>query len=121
MTRSGQTLESSMVRALREQLPFVQLAGIRATKVVESPPFDIRFDLESGSNTVRVYAEIKQTISPKQLETIAPWVARLKALEKDAAFAIICPILSPQAQSYCMAAGIDFLDLAGNISINVPG
>jgi hypothetical protein len=121
MTRSGQTLESSMVRALREQLPFVQLSGIRATKVVESPPFDIRFDLESGSNTVRVYAEIKQTISPKQLETIAPWVARLKVLEKDAAFAIICPILSPQAQSYCMDAGIDFLDLAGNISINVPG
>jgi hypothetical protein len=121
MRDSAQSSEAAITRALRDQIPFAQLPGIRATNVVESRPFDIRFDLESGPNKVRVYAEIKQSISPKQLDIIAPWIARLKAIEKDAAFAIICPVLSQQAQNYCMEAGIDFLDLAGNISINVPG
>lgn len=27
----------------------------------------------------------------------------------------------PQSQAYCIKNGIDFLDLAGNISINIPG
>ena len=36
-------------------------------------------------------------------------------------FAVIAPALSSQAQSYCLENGINFLDLAGNISINVPG
>lgn len=121
MDRPVQTSEAVIARALREQVPFAQLSGVRARNVVESPPFDIRFDLESGANKVRVYAEIKDAINPKQLEIIAPWIARLKAIEKDAAFAIICPVLSQQAQNYCMEAGIDFFDLAGNISINVPG
>jgi hypothetical protein len=121
MEGSAQIPEATIIRALMDQIPLAQLSGIRATNVVESRPFDIRFDLESGTNKIRVYAEIKQTITPKQLEIIAPWIARLKAIEKDAAFAIIAPALSPQAQTYCMDAGIDFLDLAGNISINVPG
>jgi hypothetical protein len=117
----AQTSEAVITRALREQIPFAQLPGIRAVNITESRPFDIRFDLESGTNKVRVYAEIKQAINPKQLEIIAPWIARLKAIEKDAAFAVICPVFSQQAQNYCIDSGIDFLDLAGNISINVPG
>ncbi len=121
MLRPTPTTEAAIIRALAEQVPFAQLPGVRAADVTESRPFDIRFDLESGPNKVPVFAEIKQTISPKQLEIIAPWIARLKAIEKDAAFAIISPVLSPQAQAYCIDAGIDFIDLAGNISINVPG
>ncbi len=121
MQRSAQMTEAAVVQAIMDQVPFAQMSGIRAANVAKSGPFDVRFDLESGTNKVRVYAEIKQAISPRQLEAIAPWIARLKAIEKDAAFAIICPALSQQAQTYCMGAGIDFLDLAGNISINVPG
>lgn len=67
----------------------MQLPGIQVTNVVNSRPLDVRFDLESGTNKVRVYAEIKQSISPRQLENIAPWIARLKAIEKDAAFASV--------------------------------
>jgi hypothetical protein len=113
--------EASVVQALVDQVPFAQLPGIRVTNVAENRPFDVRFDLESGANKVRVYAEIKQAISPRQLEIIAPWIARLKAMDNDAAFAIVSPSLSQQAQAFCIEAGIDFLDLAGNISINVPG
>jgi hypothetical protein len=29
--------------------------------------------------------------------------------------------LSSQAQTFCIESGIDFLDLAGNVFINVPG
>ncbi len=121
MQAAATATEASVVQALKDQVPFVQLPGIQVSDVVESRPFDIRFDLESGTNKVRVYAEIKQSISPRQLESIAPWIARLKAIEKDAAFAIVSPTLSQQAQAFCIEAGIDFLDLTGNISINVPG
>jgi hypothetical protein len=121
MQDSGAAIEASVLQALKDQAPFAQLPGIRLTNVAESQPFDVRFDLESGANKIRVYAEIKESISPRQLENIAPWIARLRAVEKDAAFAIICPSLSQQAQAFCIEAGIDFLDLAGNISINVPG
>ena len=115
------TAEAITIQALADQVPFAQLPGIRVTNVTGSRPFDVRFDLEFGTNKVRVYAEIKQSISPRQLENIAPWIARLKAIEQDAAFAIVSPALSAQAQTFCIETGIDFLDLAGNISINVPG
>lgn len=121
MQNSGPALEAVVLQALKEQAPFAQLPGVRLTNVAESQPFDVRFDLESGKNNIRVYAEIKATITPRQLENIAPWIARLKAIEKDAAFAIVSPAFSQQAQAFCIQAGIDFLDLDGNISINVPG
>lgn len=121
MQATAPEAEAAIVQALKDQIPFVRLPGIQVADVVEGRPFDIRFDLESGTNKVRVYAEIKQSISPRQLENIAPWIARLKAIEKDAAFAIVSPALSQQAQAFCIEAGIDFLDLAGNIFINVPG
>jgi hypothetical protein len=45
----------------------------------------------------------------------------MRSLRNDAAFALICPFLAPRSQAYCIENGVDFLDLAGNISINVPG
>jgi hypothetical protein len=57
----------------------------------------------------------------KLLEDIAPWIRRMKSLRPGVSFALICPALSPRAQTYCIEQGIDFIDLAGNISINVPG
>jgi hypothetical protein len=121
MLSSSQSASDAIIQALADQVPFAQLPGTRAANVAESRPFDVRFDLESGANIVRVYAEVKQSFSPRELENIAPWIARLKAVEKDAAFAVVSPVLSQQAQNFCIEAGIDFLDLAGNISINVPG
>jgi hypothetical protein len=34
---------------------------------------------------------------------------------------VLAPSLSSQAEAYSVANGIDFLDLAGNVSIQVPG
>src|ERR1700756_750162 len=114
--------EQFVAEALRNQIPVTGLAGVSITNVREKSdePFDLTFVLRSGQNQVQILAEVKATFSPRTLEEITPWIRRLKALKTDAAVAVIAPGLSTQAQAYCVENGIDFLDLAGNISINVP-
>ena len=109
--------------ALRTQMPVRKLSGVSIQNVCEQPdqPFDISFELCSGSNQVQVLAEIKPAFSPRLLEEISPWIRRLKSLRPDISVAVIAPQLSPQAQVFCIENGIDFLDLAGNVSVNVPG
>lgn len=119
MTDTGQLVAD----ALRNQIPISGLAGVSITDVRQKSdqPFDLTFGLRSGQNQVQVLAEVKASFSPKTLEEIAPWIRRLKALKPDAAVAVIAPRLSAQSQAYCVANDMDFLDLAGNLSINVPG
>jgi hypothetical protein len=116
-------LVRKVLDALRKQVPLRDFAGVRIEQVRQEPerPFDVSFELISGSNRIRVWGEIKQAPSPKMLAEIGPWMQRMKSLKEDTAFAIIAPALSPQAQAYCVESRIDFLDLAGNVSIQVPG
>jgi hypothetical protein len=111
------------LEALRNQVPVRDLPGIRlrAVKLQPEETFDIQFELESGKSRVLVLGEFKTAVSPKLLQDIAPWVRRMKSLRPGVSFAVISPALSPRAQACCIEQGIDFLDLAGNISINVPG
>lgn len=115
--------EHLIVNALRDEIPVRDLPGVSIRKVQERPEqrFDVSFELRSGPNRVLVFAEIKPSFSPRLLEQIAPWIQRLKALCGDVAVAVIAPTLSSQAQSFCIQNAIDFIDLAGNIFINVPG
>lgn len=83
--------------------------------------FDVSSNLKSADSSITVFGEIKTAVSPKLLEQMAPWIKRVKSLREGVAFAVICPAMSPQSQAYCIKNGIDFLDLAGNISINIPG
>lgn len=115
--------EQAIVEALRKQTPIRDLPGVSINNVRSQPeqPFDVSFELRSGPNQVQVLGEIKPAFSPRLLEEIAPWIQRLKSLRADIAVAVIAPSLSPQTQAFCLQNGIDFIDLAGNISINVPG
>lgn len=115
--------EQIVAQALRGQVPLKGLPGASIQNVREQPeqPFDISFELLSGPNRILVLGEIKSTFSPRLLEEIAPWIRRLKSLRADVSVAVIAPLLSPQAQAFCIQNGIDFLDLAGNVFINVPG
>jgi hypothetical protein len=115
--------EQVVAQALRGQLPLKGLPGVSIQNVREQPeqPFDISFEILSGPNRILVLGEIKSAFSPRSLEEIGPWIRRLKSLRRDVAVAVIAPLLSPQAQAFCVENGIDFLDLAGNIFINVPG
>ena len=117
------TMENTIAEALRNQIPVRALPGVSIANVQEQSeqPFDISFDLLSGPNQIRVLGEVKPTFSPRVLEEIGPWIRRLKSLGTDVAVAVIAPQLSSQAQTFCIENGIDFLDLAGNVFINVPG
>jgi len=116
-------IETMVAEALREQRPVSGLPGVSIENVKEQPeqPFDISFDLLAGPNRIQVLGEIKRVFAPRQLEEIAPWIRRLKALRGDVSVAVIAPTLSSQAQAFCIDNGIDFLDLAGNVFVNVPG
>jgi hypothetical protein len=116
-------LAQTVLDALRKQVPVKDLPGVRIAQVRQEPerPFDLSFELTSGKNRILVFGEIKQAPSRKVLAEIGPWIQRMKSLKEDAAFAVVAPALSSQAQAYCVANGIDFLDLAGNVSIQVPG
>jgi len=117
------TMENTIAEALRNQIPVRALPGVSISNVQEQPeqPFDISFDLLSGPNQIRVLGEVRSSFSPRVLEEIGPWIRRLKSLRTDVAVAVIAPQLSSQAQTFCIENGIDFLDLSGNVFINVPG
>lgn len=123
MPAKGLQLEKDIVQALRDQVPVQDLPGVRLREVKTQPKegFDVEFQLESGQRSVLVYGEIKPAVSPKLLEQLAPWIRRMRSLRPDAAFVLISPFLAPRSQAYCIENSIDFLDLAGNISINIPG
>jgi len=123
MPAKAAPFERTVLQALREQIPVRDLPGVRIRAIREQPEerFDIKFELESGKSRVLVLGEIKSALSPKLLQQIAPWIGRMKSLRPGVAFVLICPALSLQAQTYCIENRIDFMDLAGNISINVPG
>jgi hypothetical protein len=115
--------ERQVASALRDQVPVRGLPDVSIEDVQEKPEasFDISFTLRSGKNRIQVLGEIKQIFSPRIIAEIEPWIRRLKSLRPDLAVALLAPALSDQAQAFCTDNRIDFVDLAGNISINVPG
>jgi hypothetical protein len=123
MQTTVSTVEKAVAEGLRDQLPLKGLAGVSIRNVRErsDQPFDISFDLISGKNRIQVLGEIKAAFTPRSLEQIAPWIRRLRSLRTDVSVAVIAPVLSSQAQAFCIQNGVDFLDLAGNVFINVPG
>jgi hypothetical protein len=115
-----------VLKALRDNEPFKGLPNVRVANLAEQPEvkqggFDAKFDLEFGDAKVEVYVEVKSTSTPKQVEQIAPWLSQMKAMKDGAAFALVCPAISPQSQRLCFERNVDFIDLAGNVFINVPG
>src|ERR1035437_82345 len=118
--------EREIIQALKDNAPFKGLPNVFVTNLLEQPGgtqgrFDAKFDLQFGETKVEVYVEAKNNCTPKLVEQIAPWLSQMKALQKGAAFALVCPALSPQSQKLCFERNVDFIDLAGNVFINVPG
>src|SRR5947207_11389960 len=107
-------LVRKVLDALRKQVRLRDFAGVRIEQVRQEPerPFDVSFELISGSNRLQVFGEIKQAPSPKMLAEIGSWMRRMKSLKQAAAFAIVSPALSLQAKTYFLALGLDFIFLA---------
>jgi hypothetical protein len=123
MAGSRSPLELEVAQALREQAPVRDLPDVRIRdlKIQPANGFDVEFQLQTGKRRILIYGEIKSAVSPKLLEQLGPWTRRMRSLRPDVAFVLICPFLTPRSQTYCLENVIDFLDLAGNISINLPG
>jgi hypothetical protein len=126
MAYHGNMTEREIVQALGKNEPFKGLPNVRVANLVDQlyttqRRFDAKFDLRFGDMKVEVYVEVKSTCTPKQVEQIAPWLSQMKAMKNGAAFALVCPAISPQSQELCFERNVDFIDLAGNVYINVPG
>jgi len=122
---------SEILEYLLAGKPFEGMADIR---VVEAKPGseegfapegatrpDVTIVLDFGGTTVTIYGELKSQVTPKLLRELSPWLVRVKDLNPSSIYALICPYLSPANQAYCLDERIDFIDLSGNLSIQVPG
>jgi hypothetical protein len=114
--------EDQIVEALRTNEPFKDLPEISVESIsFEAGPPDLTMTLKVAGREVALYGELKSNCSPLRVAQIAPWLRQLKQGRPDAAVAIICPNLSQESQRICLENGIDFIDLAGNVSIRIPG
>jgi hypothetical protein len=118
--------ENEILQALKDNAPLRGLPNVRIRNLVEQARcagavLDAKFDLEFDGTSVEVYAEVKNVCTPKLVEQIAPWLSQMKAMERRAAFALVCPAISPRSQRLCFERRVDFIDLAGNVFITVPG
>lgn len=137
--------EDQVLQGIRNNEPFKGLANVRVANLRVGPaigdPFDIKADLVlgdpsaipradaiggfetlRGQNKVAISLEVKTICTPRQIEQLAPWISRMKRAMSDRSVIVLaCPALSTRSQALCIEKGLDFLDLAGNFSINVPG
>ena len=114
--------EDDITEALRSNQPFEDLPEISVESIrFEGGPPDLTMTLNVAGRKVTLYGELKSNCSPLRVAQIAPWLRQLKQGRPDAGVAIICPNLSPESQRICIENGIDFIDLAGNVSIRIPG
>lgn len=113
--------EDEIIAALRSSVPFDDLPDISVESVsVETGPPDLTITLDVAGRKVALYGELKSNCSPLSVAQIAPWLRQFKQSRPQAAVALICPTLSAESQRICIDNGIDFIDLAGNVSIRIP-
>lgn len=113
--------EDEIIAALRSGVPFDDLPDISVESVsVETGPPDLTITLNVAGRKVALYGEIKNNCSPLRIAQIAPWLRQFKQSRPQAAVALICPTLSAESQRICIDNGLDFIDLAGNVSIRIP-
>ena len=114
--------EADITAALRANQPFEDLPeiSVKSVRSQKGPP-DLRVTLNVAGRKVAVFGELKNECTPLAAAQIAPWLRQLKQARPSDGVALICPILSPESQKICVENGIDFIDLAGNVSIQIPG
>jgi hypothetical protein len=114
--------ENDITAALRANQPFADLPDISVESLsFENGPPDLMMTLNVAGREVVIYGELKNTCSPLAVAQIVPWLRQLKQARPSAGVALICPSLSPESQQICVENEVDFIDLAGNVSIRLPG
>jgi len=117
--------QAQIVESLRQGEPFAGMPQI----LVENVSFEERaatkaeanLTLNAGGRRVPVVLEVKTLCTPRIAEQLVPWLAQIKRARPGSAVALVCPRISPDSQRLCAENEVDFIDLSGNVYLNVPG
>lgn len=115
-----------LIDQIEKGAPFLGLSEIQLVEVQREPKLkgirpDVVLKIDFGGALFTVYGEVKTQMTPRILEQVGTWLARLKHPSSVGSYALICPYLSPRSQKYCQENEIDFIDLCGNILLRIPG
>ncbi len=123
--------EQKIIELVKEGVPFdgmddihiadVQVEYRKNISLYENFRPDMVITLNFAETMIKLYGEVKTQVTPKMLEQLSPWFARIKSIARQETFVLICPYLSSRSQQYCLKKNINFIDLCGNILIQVPG
>jgi hypothetical protein len=129
--------EIEIIDQFKQNKPFEGLKGINLLNIfaesynsinnnlyrnnIPSIRSDIELKMDFSGVPITLYGEIKNQVTPKLLEQIAPLFLRQNKFNNKEIYALITPYLTASSQNYCLKSGINFIDLSGNISITVPG
>jgi Uncharacterized protein conserved in bacteria (DUF2186). len=114
--------DRDIIAAVAAGKPFADIPDVRVRRLRDTRGFDASFELKSGNTKAVIYIEAKSRCTGTSLEAIAPWIRRMKEWSVPAGSVVLaCDYLPPSLQQYCIENGIDFIDLTGNVSINIPG
>lgn len=77
--------------------------------------------LRSGSDEWRFLVEFKSTLWPSGVKTLAAKATALAAEVDADRYLVIVPRVTERTGKFLERCGIDYIDLRGNIRVNVPG
>ncbi len=123
--------KQEIIEQIKKGTPFEGLSDIRLVETRIEPELtnlqgrnirpDVVIILNFGGSLLTIYGEVKTQVTPKLLQQLGPWLARIKALNQKENYVLICPFLSLPSQQFCQENKIDFIDLGGNVLLRVPG
>jgi len=109
------TSEIAAFQALRdclEEIPFLQLMNVSSAENMQGP--DFRMDIRVRNRPLTILAEYKTSGQPRLAREAALQIKDWLAEGRGDYGVFTAPYISPEAAALCKAAGIGYLDLAGN-------
>ena len=111
------TLASQIKDRLQDvlgEVPFARFKGRKRGARVRGSETDLALDVTVGSEPWRLLLEIRRSGEPRIIRLAGQQLRTLLPEEKKAYGVVGAPYISPRTGEICKAAGIGFVDLAGN-------
>lgn len=124
--------EQEIITELKKGSPFDGLREVKVIEVSLEPIIseynymklirnDVILRIDFSGMPFTILGEIKSQLSPKLLLQISPGLFRFKKSNLKEIPVLITSYITKNLQDYCLKNNINFIDLSGNVSINVPG
>ena len=111
-TKAGETVAFQALRDCLEEIPFLQLMNVSSAENMQGP--DFRMDIRVRNRPLTILAEYKTSGQPRLAREAALQIKDWLAEGRGDYGVFTAPYISPEAAALCKAAGIGYLDLAGN-------